>query len=234
MQRFLVPCLLVCALAACDPLVPDTMPTYPQPKTLKVDHVRLEMKPVFAPNSSELAVSETARLETFLNQSGLRANERLFIASSNGDKLAAARVGRIVRILSEHGLGAETITVPAPGVEANHLLLLVDRYVATVPPCPDFSQPDPNDHLNMTPPNFGCATVTNLGMMIDDPRDIVMGRTMGPADAEPSTGAFDRYRTGAVKPFITSQGAGGGAGGSAGAAAGAAAGMGTGPAPGGQ
>ena len=231
MQRLLVPCLLALALAACDPLVPDTMPTYPQPKALKVDHVRLELKTVFAPGSSDLTTNEVARLQTFLDQAGVRPNDRLFVAAPGEDKLASARIGRLVRVLSERGIGAQTVNVP--GVEPNHLLVLVDRYVATAPPCPDFSQPDPNDHLNLTPPNFGCATVTNLGLMIDDPRDYVMGRSMGPADAEPGTAAFDRYRTQAVKPFIT-QSSGGGAPGGAPAAASAGAAMGGGATPGGQ
>jgi len=229
MQRLLVPCLLALALAACDPLVPDTMPTYPQPKALKVDHVRLELKTVFAPGSSDLTTNEVARLQTFLDQAGVRPNDRLFVAAPGEDKLASARIGRLVRVLSERGIGAQTVNVP--GVEPNHLLVLVDRYVATAPPCPDFSQPDPNDHLNLTPPNFGCATVTNLGLMVDDPRDIVMGRTMGPADAEPSVAAFDRYRSQTVKPFISTQQAGPGGGSPP---PGAGAGMGGGPAPGGQ
>lgn len=85
--------------------------------------------------------------------------------------------------------------------------------------------------------------------MLDNPRDIMTGRTLGPADAEPSIEAVERYHTGQLKPFISSQNssapaanaanapspssssspspsASGGAGGSATAAATGAAGMG--------
>ena len=40
------------------------------------------------------------------------------------------------------------------------------------------------DYTNTLPSNFGCATQTNLGLMVANPRDLVMGRVPGPGSID--------------------------------------------------
>lgn len=176
-------------------------------KTVGVNRLRLEFTARFAPGRSDLAPLEASKLAAFLAQANIRADDRVYLVPADGDPLAAARIGRIVRELAPRGVGAETVTPAPEPVAADHLLMLVDRYVVAMPACPDWSQPPEGTHENDTASNFGCANATNFGLMIDSPRDLAEGRTPGPADAEPALGAIERYRGGAVKPF-------GGAGGS--------------------
>jgi hypothetical protein len=64
--------------------------------------------------------------------------------------------------------------------------------------CPDWSASPYNTHGNKRQGNFSCAYVTNLGLMLEDPRDLVRGASGGhiPADPERSTRAVQRYRSG--------------------------------------
>ena len=42
--------------------------------------------------------------------------------------------------------------------------------------------------------DFGCADATNLGLMVANPRDLLVGRQPGPASAEPALAAIQNYR----------------------------------------
>jgi pilus assembly protein CpaD len=72
----------------------------------------------------------------------------------------------------------------------------------TPPNCPDWTKPAYGaGHSNAMPSNYGCADVTNLGLMIADPRDLVIGRTLGPAEGNPATAAVLRYRECKTRPL---------------------------------
>lgn len=79
---------------------------------------------------------------------------------------------------------------------------MVDRYLATAPACPDWSGSPATPHDNTPSGNFGCATATDFALMLDNPRDLVMGRALAPADAGQASDAVERYRTGHVKPLL--------------------------------
>ena len=81
----------------------------------------------------------------------------------------------------------------------NALRLVVGRYVVIPPSCPNWSKPSGGDSNNRTGSNFGCATATNLGAMVADPGDLVIGKTLGPGDATVSAGAVQRYREDSIK-----------------------------------
>jgi pilus assembly protein CpaD len=187
------------ALAGCD-ISPEPNPWTQgeSPHPVHVDHLRMKFVADFAPGSSELASGVAARLDTFLDQSAIRANDRVYIEAPADGRLVAARIGQLVKRLDRRGLGAQTLPSSA-AAGADQLTMLVDRYVVTLPDCPNWSLPPNDDHGNQPAPNFGCANATNFGLMIDDPRDLVVGRVPGPAEAEPGINAIHRYRTDRVK-----------------------------------
>ena len=116
-------------------------------------------------------------------------------------------------LLSRRGLGAETMAVPPSGVAPDHLLVLLDRYVVTPPACPDWSDSPNTPHSNVPGSNFGCATASNFALMVDNPRDLMVGRTLAPGEGDPALGAVQRYRNEAVKPLIGASASGGAPGG---------------------
>ena len=58
----------------------------------------------------------------------------------------------------------------------------MERYLVTLPACPDWSRQSGTDFSNQPHSNFGCATQSNLGMTVAEPKDLVSGRTLAPAD----------------------------------------------------
>ena len=106
-----------------------------------------------------------------------------------------------MRDLSRNGYSVATLPTAPDAVPANSLLVVVERYVVTPPDCPDWTKSPNGDHENAVTSNFGCANVTNLGLMVADPRDLVVGRDLGPADADYTSLAIQRYRAGKTAPL---------------------------------
>lgn len=206
----IVPMLLAVALAGCDTTDVSMAPAETG-KTVNVERVRVQLAAAYAPGTTDLPLTEARRLQTFLDQSGMRPNDHAYVAVPAGDPLAAARVGRLAETLSRRGIGIERVP-PPEGVEANHLLLMVDRYVVTPPACPDWSGSPQTPHTNTPSSNFGCATMTNFALMVDSPRDLLTGRALGPATGDQPLGAVQRYRTDQVKPLLSVGQSGGQAG----------------------
>jgi pilus assembly protein CpaD len=204
MTRLLLPALgTALLLGACQTPVEQLPPPEPV-ASLQVNHVRVQYAAAYAPGQTDLSSNEATRLEAFIDQAGLRSGDRVFIALPNGDPLAAARIGRMAGLLAQRNIGAETVAAPASGLAANHMLVMADRYVVTPPACPNWSDSPETPHDNTPNSNYGCATLSNLAEMVDNPRDLEMGRPLGPMNADPGLNAVERYRTDRVKPFLAS------------------------------
>lgn len=65
------------------------------------------------------------------------------------------------------------------------------------PDCPDWRTSPITTFSNTQQGNFGCATVTNLGLMLENPRDLEQGASGGylPPHPDRSADAITRYRT---------------------------------------
>jgi pilus assembly protein CpaD len=201
--RAIFPMIVALMLAACaGPQEAAMAPDQPPTPTPHVDRVRVELSTAFAPASTELPPGEATRLETFLDQAEVRPNDIAFVATRPGDPLAQARIGRIKSLLAMRGVGVQQVAPPSSGVAFDHVVLTVDRYVATAPACPDWSGSPATPHTNTPSSNFGCATATDFALMLDNPRDLVMGRTLAPADSLPAIDAVQRYHAGKVKPLL--------------------------------
>jgi pilus assembly protein CpaD len=191
-------------LAGCTPPASEWTPAE-APTALGVNHLRYHHLAAFAPGSDRLGRDEDAKLAAFLAQAGVRPGDQLYLVPAASDRLAAARIDRLAQELERRGVGAEALPA-ASGVAADHLLVLANRYVVTLPACPNWTKDPIIQHDNQPASNFGCATAANFGLMIDDPRDLEIGRTLGPADAETTIDAVARYRAGKVKPLTGSSG----------------------------
>ncbi|MDX2074348.1 MAG: CpaD family pilus assembly lipoprotein [Alphaproteobacteria bacterium] len=70
------------------------------------------------------------------------------------------------------------------------------------PNCPNWTASPFTTYDNAKQGNFGCATVTNLGLMLEDPRDLERGASGGKItpDATRSSEAIQNYRKGLSNP----------------------------------
>jgi pilus assembly protein CpaD len=201
MKKHILPSLCLGLLvAACNPPAPLWQPSDASPKPLKIDYVRLTHPAVFGPKAVKLSNDEADKLGEFIDSAQVTSDDHVYIEAPR-DQLAAQRIGQLAHHLSEHGIGAKTLPAKAD-VPADQLLLVVERYVVTPPSnCPNWTKDPVANHENEVGSNFGCATVTNLGLMVADPRDLVIGRQMGPEEGGPGIAAVQRFRNGKVKPL---------------------------------
>jgi pilus assembly protein CpaD len=216
-------------LTACQTPVEQWQPVE-APKANKVELVRLNHTVRFAPGSANLSTTETQRLNVFLRDSEPQSSEQVVLAAAPGDRLGAARQTVIRQMLGRRGIPPTAPTSDTAPIGqrggGDEVMLAIERYVVTPPGCPNWSKPAGGDPTNTTASNFGCATATNLGLMVAEPRDLLIGRKPGPPDAEPTILAIQNYR--AAKPILLPEGggpiqpaAGGGGGGGGGSGAGA-------------
>lgn len=152
---------------------------------------------------------EGARLNAFVARTRLGFGDRVVVLAgvpelddeAEARRLADRRRETVAAFLTLNGVEARLpdgdfgSEVPAGDAVA----VLVDRYVASLPACPDWTGKPGYNFNNQVSSNFGCATAVNLGMMVADPGDLVRGREMGPADGERTARAIERYRKGETK-----------------------------------
>ena len=225
------PLILVLALAgatltACDS--PGDWSRYPgewssaeAPRQTRVDFQRLTHTAGFAANATQLAQNEQESLGAFLQAAQVTTDDPVYLEGASGDRLSAARISTLARDLTRHGYSVATLPATPDAVPRNALLVVVERYVVTPPDCPNWTKSQSGNHENAQASNFGCADATNLGLMVADPRDLVIGRPLGPAGAAQAGLAIQRYRAGQTTPLsntaagqiygATSSGTGGGA-----------------------
>ncbi len=92
------------------------------------------------------------------------------------------------------------ITLPlASCVTSEHKFNAVDKESNAViaPVCPDWSKPSGINYGNNKSSNFGCATTTNYGTMVEDKRDLVVGKS-GKTDGATAARAVNNYKNSAV------------------------------------
>jgi len=183
------------ALAGCTPPVSEWSEAEAS-KQIRVDYVRLQHDAAFTPGGADLAEGEADGLAAFLEQAEVAPEDHVLFQAASNDKLAAARIGQLTRELIQRGIGATTLPPSATAIPADHMTVVVERYVVTPPDCPNWSKPASGDHSNTLPSNFGCADATNLGLMVADPRDLILGRSLGPPRGDPALYGYSRYRIG--------------------------------------
>src|SRR5690348_8116375 len=191
------------ALSGCTPPVSEWSDSQAS-KQIRVDYVRLQHDTIFTPGTADLAAGEADSLASFLDEAEVAGGDHVFFQPASDDKLAAARIGQLTRELSRRGISATTLPPAGGSVAADHMTVVVERYVVTPPDCPNWTKPPSGDHSNSLPSNFGCADATNLSLMVADPRDLLVGRPLGPPRGDPALNGYARYRNGKpAKPDAT-------------------------------
>ena len=194
------------------------------PKDNRVDFVTLSHEVHFGPNATTPAADEEQGLANFLSQVDFGYGDQVTLdagprrGEAATDALAARRMEAVAAMLRHMRVSATPASRPSVegALARDAVVVTVGRYVVTSPLCPDFSKPEADDYTNTTQSNYGCATNTNLGLMVANPADLVHGTPTTSADGEFASHGVQRYRSGEVakslKPELPKlySGAGGG------------------------
>jgi pilus assembly protein CpaD len=169
------------------------------PKVNKVEPVRLLHDVRFA-SGSQISAAEAAQLDGFLARHDIGYGDRVYILTDKaGTGPNAQRTTNLLNYMAAHGIKA--VGLPSPEAQPGLARIVVNRYVAIPPNCPDWSKPGTADYGNTPMSNLGCSNISNLGLMVADPSELIQGRNPGPADATGSGLAIQRYRAGKVTPL---------------------------------
>lgn len=225
-QWFSKPVLFVLAsvsLSACAPASGNIDTTggwlsASSPKRLDVDHAQYRHVTYFNTDRDEIRADERDRLLAFIDAVQPTAGDSIRIEGHADERandiynldLAGRRIDSVKKLLASVGFDSSRVQASAfgerlPASSGSHeqawsqnrrVEIVLERYVVTPPACPDWSRRSGRDYSNQPHSNFGCATETNLGMMIANPRDLVRGRKLGPADGVHQAEGIVRYRKG--------------------------------------
>lgn len=117
----------------------------------------------------------------------------------------AQRQAHLVNMLSQMGVEKKQVHfVPMEEVERYDANVQVAYSAVVSPRCPDWRPSPVTSYSNMPfTPNLGCASVTNLGLMVADPHDLEEGSGDNTPDTYSTTRAVQDYREGKT-PAATS------------------------------
>jgi pilus assembly protein CpaD len=183
-----IPLLLL--LAACRAAVAEYSEAE-APKQLTVDSATSTVAVRFVPHSDRLVPGEAVRLQRMAAIGEIAPADRVSLSVAGSGPLTERRSVALRRELLQYGITVDPGSV-AP-VAPDTALVEIGRYLVTLPRCPNWSQPPAHDFTNATSSNFGCATATNLGMMVAKPGDLVAARTLAPAPGQPAAAAVNTY-----------------------------------------
>jgi pilus assembly protein CpaD len=213
------------ALTACATPAPGTNPYLgwmeaSSPKNLEVERAQYRHIVHFATDSAELTAMEQERLLTFLQTVAPTPQDTMIVEGHADERatdlynleLASRRITTVADFLREHGLQGIPLHTsafgervpaaeggdPAAWQQNRRVELVLERHLVELPACPDWSRESGIDYSNLPHSNFGCATQTNLGLMIDNPSDLARGRELAPASGIHAAEGIVRYRTGEV------------------------------------
>ena len=165
--------------------------------------------PIFVPHPIEVAVTklrhpvrldggaippaEWSALDSFLARSDLRPGDEATILFHDAPVDAHA-AGDVAAHL--HGSGV-TLRLAADARQApGGLEVVIERYVASVADCPNWTRYPGGDSSNSVSGGFNCASQSNLAAMVVDAHDLVAGRAPGPVVGDPAARPVGRYREG--------------------------------------
>ncbi|PHZ84873.1 CpaD family pilus assembly lipoprotein [Paremcibacter congregatus] len=175
-------------------------------KRNEVQMVRIPHVITFGPTAHELSATEVARLDRFMMTSHVSYGDELsmdFPLTRDGQltEQDQERLTALTALLKKRGLHLAPNVTPYGSSPGKHQArLLVSRYVVTPPHCGDWSQPSTDNFNNAPLKTFGCASQAQLGLMVANPRDLVVGNANNHPNAEQAARGVKGYLT---KPATT-------------------------------
>ncbi len=209
-RLFIATLAMTTALAACTTRTAHWSPAQ-APKVNKVNWVSHSHSVRPSASAKGLSSVERERLDRFAAEVSLGYGDQVIIMTAKRHRATTAAA--LARYFRARRLDPKVEIVDgakrAKGLP-DTVSVTIGRYVVTAPKCPDWTKPAGTDPNNRISSNFGCASVSNLGLMLADPGDLVRGRPKGPGDGVAASRLVRKYRQGKVtEPATVSSSIGG-------------------------
>ena len=141
-----------------------------------------------------VSIPEQRRLSGWFEALDLRYGDRISI--DDPLKSGATRAA-VDGVAGRYGIMVGGEAPVTPGfVNPGTVRIVVTRSSATVPGCPDWSAKSETNLKNGTSSNYGCATNSNIALMVADPEHLIQGvSAKGGTTVMSGTKAIDSYRS---------------------------------------
>jgi pilus assembly protein CpaD len=133
-----------------------------------------------------------AHVEQWFGVIGLGYGDRVSIDTSAG---TAGSNHAIAAIVSRYGMFvSEGAPVTQGVIQPGNVRIIVSRWSASVPGCPDFSQASQPNFAAASSSNYGCAIESTLAAMVANPEDLVQGQIGNGSTADTAAKAIRVWR----------------------------------------
>ncbi len=186
------PLLVSLALAACQE--PKRAAEYRDdfPLTVSPDTVSLSLE---APSGRRGLTGQAGLdFERFVRDYHNRGRRALTLTAPAGQN-GRSGAEKIRSMLVNAGIPKNDIGVVSAGT-GNIVTVSFNTFKVEIPKCGRFTSKANPNWSNRRDSNFGCATRRNLGLMVQDPRDLKQAQTLSPADGAKAAGTVSGYRGG--------------------------------------
>lgn len=163
---------------------------HPIENKVEIKHALYEF--AFSASSAEVDSESLEKLRELKNISP-NAVEEVSLRHSSALSNKVKRIQKVRNILGKYRPSREIID----DTVADDMVIANISYVSVVSPdCPDWKMSSVTTYSNVPIANHGCAAKVNLGLMVDNPRDLVRGQSRDNYDTERSAKALSDYRLG--------------------------------------
>lgn len=162
------------------------------PKRNEVQLVRLTHEVVFGGQQGGLSAAEAGKINAFLSSIRYGYGDTVSLDMGN-NQMAGVRWNAVNDHLNQSGIWlSDRAPIAGAAPRPGTAVLVVDRYVVQAPQCGDWGQLTSTNWSNAPSPQFGCSTVTLLGLMVANPRDLIQGQTDDHASGAAAADAIRR------------------------------------------
>lgn len=176
--------------------------TVEAPKENKVSLVRFSHSVRFRGNEDRMSAPEATRLVGFMRDQNVGYGDQVLLLPG-ASAAAQKRQESVATLFARGGLRVvRDVQIDGVALDPNEVRVIVGRHVVTPPPCPNWSKRSDEDFGNTPSSNIGCATATNLGLMVANPSDLLAGEPTSPADGELNAFRVESYRHGTYPSLL--------------------------------
>ena len=187
MTRLILVCLMLPACSTLDMQGTDPRAYYEKNPIKNKVVTRTETHLVaFEPGATTLSRGEKEHFRDAVNQRSMMAVDSIMIDMPKAELYNSGRRTALERMMKYMGYSGGKVRFKADdGLTRQQAAIHMTFADVVLPDCPDWRKAPNHNYSNTPHANFGCATETNLGLMVADPRDLQRGTgDLPPASSE--------------------------------------------------
>jgi len=160
----------------------------------KIESKQESYKVIFAGGGNRLSTDQIHEIKARIGGISPESVENVMVGVHKSQLSNAVRKEHLTKLLFTMGYKKKLVMFePSESVSRNEALLTISHTVAVGPRCPDWRSSPVTTYSNTGFGGLGCANVTNLGLMVVDPRDLEHGSGAVSPDPERNAVVIDGY-----------------------------------------